>query len=138
MPVASHGLPCTQPPSCVCALVRALLRIAPCWFTSNWPYVLRDTPPALGVWMLTTGTPLAAFSTVGCWPRGAPGSATICACARLPTSPNASRIEKHSGRTVASTPPARGASLVPACLPSLATFSATAINRPRVLLNTIR
>jgi len=36
LPVASHGLPGTQPPSWVCTLVRELFSTTPGRLTSNW------------------------------------------------------------------------------------------------------
>ena len=76
-PRARFGLPCTQPASCVCTALRALFNTAPFSATSNCEYWLRDTPPALGVWIFTCGKPFAVWSTIGCWLPGADLSARI-------------------------------------------------------------
>ncbi len=70
-PVASQGLPWTQPPICVGVLVRLLLTTAPRLSTSICERRLRETPAALGVVMLSCGRPLPVVSTVGRWLPGA-------------------------------------------------------------------
>jgi hypothetical protein len=140
-PVASHGLPCTRPPSWVDAVVRLLFRIAPAALTSNWLYWLMLTPAALGVVMFTSGTPLGATSTWGFWPAAAKGLGTICACASVvppareitanADQPMANTADRHPAAALASV-----AALLP--LPVLVAVSATTMRRPRAALKMTR
>ena len=99
-----------------------------------------DTPPLVGVWMLTVGVPLAEFNTVGRWLLGAFLSPMISACAtgNKTTLPKANMNEKLMTFKLICLPvliPELGPPCVsPALLPSLMAISATAIIWPRFLL----
>src|ERR1700754_410983 len=104
VPVASHGLPAIAPANWVCVLVRELLSTTPLWSTSKRLYVLRETPAALGVWILTSGAAPGAPNTVGRWLPGAFGSPTTCpalAADVTPTQPKATHKPRLTARTCA-------------------------------------
>ena len=143
VPVPSHGLPCTQPPSWLCTLVRELFRMAPLFGTSNCEYTLRDTPAPLGVLMFTCRTPLAALSTVARCCPGACGSATICAMPEpvrpIPPSPRpTSRASRRNAGRCITFDTASPAGPTPGPFDRLRAVSCTTMHMPRVLLNTIR
>ena len=124
----------------------------------------RLTPAALGVWMLTCTTPLLVDSTVACWLRAAPGSATmrvamdtalVCACAwrcrgtsdmlavAISTAWLMSLQASANGFSVRLCAPAwpgcAGPAVSPlADLPVLVVVSATAMRQPRDLLKMMR
>ena len=105
-PRAKCGFPCTQPACCVATSVRLLLRITPLVSTSNFTYLLCDSPCAFGVWILTCGTPLAVCKIIGRSCFGAVGSALIInVSAKVDgvksTNPNAQYNPNTNGLTVA-------------------------------------
>ena len=148
-PPASQGLPCIQPPNCVCTFRRLLFKIAPRLSTLKWVYWLTETPAAVGVWILACGMPLPVCRMVGCCCTGADLSATMpWALAegevRIRAEPRSNERENDITEIewIKPVKPAISFGEIPAAwvsavfLPSRLAFSATAIMQFRCLLKT--